>query len=228
MSAPLLRPGAGRYRLVHRVSFANPGVEEETMMLADTMAIFFVILGLLLAFPSMWLLARALWPNLVLQASEDLGNGLWKSFLTGLPMGVVAFFTFAVLADQKAGGPANFTAIMIACLFLMFASAGVSGLATRIGERLLASSSEMKPPWKATLRGGTVLGLSYLLPFVGWFLVLPVSVVIGAGAALRSLLHLKGKCKGGKKDKKGRELDSQPVVVEYPKLDGLGPVGDSA
>ncbi|MGH9880312.1 MAG: hypothetical protein ACRD6N_02660, partial [Pyrinomonadaceae bacterium] len=33
-----------------------------------------------------------------------------------------------------------------------------------------------------------VLELTYLLPFLGWFVILPASIVIGSGAATLSLL----------------------------------------
>ena len=61
--------------------------------------------------------------------------------------------------------------------------------AFRIGERL-ASPADAARPWKATLRGGIVLELSYLLPVLGWFVILPLSIIIGCGAATLSLINL--------------------------------------
>ena len=43
-------------------------------------------------------------------------------------------------------------------------------------------------PWRSTLRGGVVLELTYLLPFLGWFVILPASIIIGSGAANLGLL----------------------------------------
>jgi hypothetical protein len=73
------------------------------------------------------------------------------------------------------------------CLFVTYASAGVAGLATVVGERL-PSPADAQCPWKATIRGGVILELSYLLPILGWFVLLPASIIIGAGSITRSLL----------------------------------------
>jgi hypothetical protein len=156
------------------------------MLMADTMAIFFVILGLLLAFPGLWLLCRGLWPTTVSGAAHRCRNQLLKSFLVGAPI-TALIILFAVAAGKVAGGVGAILSIAIVCAFSMLASAGVAGFATCIGERL-ASPGDGDRPWKATLRGGIVLELSYLLPILGWFVILPVSLIVGCGAATLSLI----------------------------------------
>ena len=59
------------------------------MLMADTMSIFFVILGMLLAFCGLWLLCRGLWPEAVAAAADRCGKRLWSSFLAGLPVTIV-------------------------------------------------------------------------------------------------------------------------------------------
>ena len=54
------------------------------MLMADTMAVFFVILGMMLAFPGLWLLCRGLWPDTVDNAAGRCRKGLWPSFLVGV------------------------------------------------------------------------------------------------------------------------------------------------
>jgi hypothetical protein len=59
---------------------------------------------------------------------------------------------------------------------------GSSGLALRVGAGL-SSPADGDQPWRRTLRGGVVLGGTFLLPFAGWFVVLPVALVSGFGVA---------------------------------------------
>ena len=158
------------------------------MLMADTLAIFFVILGLLLAFPGLWLLCRGLWPNLVAGAGDRCRNGLMKSILIGAPL-TSAVVVFALVVAKFPGGLGAIVSAAILCAFAMLSSAGVAGFATCIGERL-PSSGDVARPWKATLRGGIVLELSYLLPVLGWFVILPLSLIIGCGAATLSLITL--------------------------------------
>ncbi len=155
------------------------------MLMADTMAIFFVVLGLLLAFPGLWLLCRGLWPQTVAKASLICNQGLVKPFLVGLPVTVATIFVAAVLGNL---GPAGkISAAVVVCLYLVLAHCGVSGLAGMIGQRLYAEA-EPEQPWRTTLRGGLVLELTYLLPILGWFGTLPISTTIGCGAFLLALL----------------------------------------
>jgi len=70
---------------------------------------------------------------------------------------------------------------------MLQAHTGVSGLATSIGRRL-ASPLDEQNAWRSTLRGGVVLELAYLLPLLGWFVILPASIIIGSGAANLGLL----------------------------------------
>lgn len=156
------------------------------MLMADTMAIFFVILGLLLAFPGLWLLCRGLWPRAVANAAAICGKGLIKPFIAGLPVTVV--MVFAAVALGNLGPPGKIAAAAMVCLYMMFANCGVAGLTTAVGERL-ASSVDSEQPWRATLRGGVALGLASLLPILGWFVILPVSMTVGCGASLISMLR---------------------------------------
>src|SRR5262245_11736803 len=159
------------------------------MLMADTMAIFFVILGLLLAFPGLWILCRGLWPHAVAKAAAVCGKGLIKPFLAGIPLTVVMIFAAAVLGNL---GPAGkIAAVATVCLYLMIANCGVAGLVTIVGERLEepAGNFASQKPWRATLRGSIVLGLASLLPILGWFVILPVAMITGCGANLLSLLQ---------------------------------------
>lgn len=151
------------------------------MLMADTMAIFFVILGLLLAFPSLWLLCLGLWPKTATAAADYCSRGLIKPFFAGVPITLAMIFMAGFL-NNIPGAFGNVSAIGTVCLYILFSSTGVSGFATSIGRRL-ASPVDTEKSWMATLRGGIVLELSYLLPVLGWFVILPASITIGCGAA---------------------------------------------
>jgi hypothetical protein len=155
------------------------------VVLADTMAIFFVFVGLLLAFPSLWLLCRGLWTDKVVACADRAGKGLIKSFFAGVPLTAGAIILAGAVG--KLGSWGQVGAILTVSSFLLFANTGVSGLATYIGRRL-PSPADAERPWKRTLRGGIVLELSYLLPLLGWFFILPASMVIGCGTLMRVII----------------------------------------
>ena len=155
------------------------------MLFADTMAIFFVVVGLLISFNGVWLLARSVWSGAVARSVIAHEDSMWKSFLIGLPVTALSIFIFIALSSTKNGG-AGLAAVLQLSIYLLFSSVGVAGLATIFGERLSRHPGD-EAPWKATARGGSVLALSYLFPFMGWFIVLPITTVIGCGATIRAI-----------------------------------------
>lgn len=157
------------------------------MVLADTMAIFLVIVGLLICFNAVWLLCRAIWAPLVHHARDAHHDGMIKSFFIGLPMTALTVVVFGALANDKQG-PWGLVAIILASIYLLFSSIGVAGIADLIGEKL-GTNVEGQPPWRETIRGGIVLVLSFLFPFVGWLVIMPVSMVIGCGATIRAVFR---------------------------------------
>jgi hypothetical protein len=156
------------------------------MLMADTMSIFFVIMGMMLAFPGLWLLCRGLWPEAVAAAADRCSKRLWSSFLAGLPI-TVAMVVLTKTLFNVLGPVGKIAGVGVVCLYMLQAHTGVSGLATSIGRRLASPLDEQRP-WRSTLRGGLVLELTYLLPVLGWFVILPASIIIGSGAANLNLL----------------------------------------
>lgn len=155
------------------------------MLMADTMSIFFVVLGMLLAFSGLWLMCRGLWPSVVEATAERCAKRIWPYFLAGIPLTLVMIVLTKVLFSL--GPVGKIAGVGVVSAYMLQAHTGVSGLVTAIGRRLPSSVDEQSP-WRATLRGGIALELTYLLPILGWFVVLPASIIIGTGAINVTLL----------------------------------------
>lgn len=167
------------------------------MVLADTMAIFLVIVGLLICFNAVWLLCRALWGPLVAQCRDVHRDGMIKSFFLGLPLTALIVVLFGALTSNKQG-PWGLIGIVVMAAYLMFTSIGVAGIADLVGEKLGGKNPD-QPPWRETVRGGAVLVLSFLFPFLGWLLIMPVALIVGCGATMRGIYR---EWKGAKAEKK--------------------------
>jgi len=189
------------------------------MLLADTMAWFFFIFGLMLALPGLWLLCRGLWPNTVESTTADTARGLLVPFFVGLPIAGLTVLTVSIVSKAP-GGLGGLLSVLAISIFVLFASTGVAGLATTIGKRL-PSPADADRPWNATIRGGIVLELAYLVPVLGWFILLPGSLIIGAGCALRAQIgNLRNRMSRGKSEKKLNLKPSQIVPGPDISLDG--------
>jgi hypothetical protein len=68
----------------------------------------------------------------------------------------------------------------------LLAFLGSAGLAARIGAGLRSHTDDTQP-WRSVLRGSTILSLTFLTPILGWFVLLPWTLVSGLGVAVMTL-----------------------------------------
>lgn len=148
--------------------------------IGTTLAIAGFIIGLELTLIATWILCRALWPRRVDRAAERCAKRPVLSFVVGAPL-VAATIGLFVFLVNKAGPVGSIAGWVILGVGYFFACTGMAGLATHIGNRLASPLDDLRP-WRPTLRGGIVLGLSYLMPIVGWIGVTLISIMVGTGA----------------------------------------------
>ena len=150
------------------------------MLLADIFSIALSIVGFLLSLQGLWMLSVALWPARVHSARLRVHRNSIASFLLGLLI-ILVVLILAIATARAGGAPGQFFAFALGSAFVVYANVGVAGLATHIGQRL-PSPADSQRPWRATVRGGVALELAYLVPIVGWLGLLPISLILGAGA----------------------------------------------
>ena len=149
------------------------------MIMADVLTWFLLIVGIILVLNSYWLVAVSLWPRWV-EACADRYRQPGRVTLTGVIVaipGVILVMLFRNI--HHAAG--NALSIIVIGVLLIVGMAGSAGMAQRIGQGLVSPKDESQP-WRRVLRGGIVFAFTMLLPFVGWFVVLPWALVSGLGA----------------------------------------------
>jgi hypothetical protein len=155
------------------------------MNLADVFTVLFSVLGTLAVMVGYWLFAAGLFPAFVERCSERIGTRPVRTTLTGA-LTLVPLLVLGLLVASKAGnGAVKLLGLaLVLCLFIA-ALLGSAGLALRIGTGL-PSARDTAEPWRRVFRGGVVLGLTFVLPFAGTFVVLPLALFAGFGALLAS------------------------------------------
>jgi hypothetical protein len=139
-------------------------------------AITFAALALYAVFIAYWMLAGSLCPEWTDRAAERYRRP-WRTTL----IGALAAFPILLIGDglAKAGlggvAAAFFLAVILMGLF------GSCGLVKRIGAGMKSASDENEP-WRQLRRGGLVLGFTFVAPILGWFVVLPWTLISGLGA----------------------------------------------
>jgi hypothetical protein len=156
------------------------------MIMADVLTWFLIIMGTYLVLLCYWLTSTALFPRVVKGCRQRYGQRPVVATLLGLGL-LLPIYVLGVAAVRVMPHPvpANILkVILISPVLLGFL--GSSGLALRIGEGL-ATDSGIAPPWRSVLRGGLVLAPTFLVPFFGWFVLLPWVLVSGFGVAVMTL-----------------------------------------
>lgn len=132
-----------------------------------------------------WLAVRSLFPRFAERSNQRWRSPIFDLFI-GLLLGVPAVYFARNLANSGAGPVPESSGRLIVGLFLMLGVIGLTGLASYIGNGLKVAGED-RLSWKATLRGGVVIGLLSGLPVFGQNVVLPLLLAGGLGNALMSI-----------------------------------------
>ena len=154
------------------------------MILADIVMWFLIIVGLLLAFNSYWLASAALFPAMVGRTHAAYTRPI-RVLLVGAVLAVPLIFLGAAIASAP-NPVVKLLGLAIISIPILVGLVGSAGLSQRIGQGM-GSSLDERQPWRRVLRGGVVLSLLFLFPFLGWFVVLPATLLSGFGAAALAL-----------------------------------------
>jgi hypothetical protein len=156
------------------------------MIMADVLTWFLIILGILLVLNAQWLAAFALFPTLVEGSRERYGRRPVAATLLGLAILVPSLLIGAILINVVRHPAVAVVVIGLWMIPALLALLGSSGLALRVGSGL-QRDRDGDSSGGVVMRGGGVLALTFLTPFLGWFVLLPWALISGLGAAVMTL-----------------------------------------
>lgn len=154
--------------------------------MADLTAIFFILLIIGIAYPAMLTAWWLLFPAAVERARLRLERTPGKSFWLGLAA-LIAFLIPILILLNLPSGFFQFLGFVAIGVMLVLSSIGAAGLAARFADKLnrLGAFSAIG----SFVRGAVIIELASVLPVVGWFIFLPVSLVASLGASVFALLN---------------------------------------
>jgi len=156
------------------------------MIMADVWKIVFLILGTQAVMVSYWLLAAALFPEALRRSRTGYDQRIGRLTFLGLAATVPALLIGAGLLQQGRHPLLKLLGALLVSAPVALGLAGSAGLCDRIGAGL-PGDADARLPWRRVLRGGVVLSITFVLPVLGWFVLLPWTLVSGVGASLGSL-----------------------------------------
>ncbi len=153
------------------------------MIMADIFFWIAITLGLLATFIAHWLAAQALLPQAVARSAEAYARRPVACCLYGVLIGLPTVLILIGALDKLPHPVLKVLAVLLLAVILVIAFLGSAGLAKRIGLGL-PSPADAERPARPVLRGGVVLGLVFISPVLGWFVLMPMAFLSGLGAWL--------------------------------------------
>ncbi len=155
------------------------------MIMADVFKFLFIILGLVIVIVNYWLLSQAVFPRMVGRARLQYSLHPIKVTLIGALVSVPLVVVGITMMSKAPNPTLKFIGAVILFSSILGGLLGSAGLSQHIGCGLPSPIDEQQP-WRRVLRGGIVLSIVFVLPLIGWFLLL-WSLASGLGAAVLSL-----------------------------------------
>ena len=155
--------------------------------MADISAVFGILLTLGIVFPGLLTAWWLLFPASVDLARARLELTAWQCFWLGgittaiLVVPVVVLLALPIGPTKLAGWALVFTALTVASL-------GAAGLAALMGQQL-RRVSPAQTRLSAFVRGALALELAAAFPVIGWFFIIPLTLVTVLGATVFALLR---------------------------------------
>lgn len=148
--------------------------------IGDWLPVIGFIVGTCIALWALMVGVALLFDKRVFQAEERLKTAPWKALGTGaLLAGMVGVIGVGSWANPI--GLLKLIGYLLSMLILALAVIGGAGLAQMVGERIQAFGSHLSP-FGALQRGAVLIVLAALVPFFGWFLFLPLTILAALGA----------------------------------------------
>ncbi len=183
--------------------------------MADIYAIFGTLLALGISFPGMLTAIQLIFPEVVVRASDRWLYSPWRAFWMGAVLTVIIAVPTTILLAMPVGF-AKFIGVMLILITLAAASLGAAGLAARMATRLHTEGLESSASKTAAfVKAAIALELAAVFPFIGWFLVIPLTLISSLGAAAFAILGWRVKSKA---DRSGERtlIGKTPTPADTP------------
>lgn len=156
--------------------------------MADVYTVFGTLLALGIAFPGMLAAWWLIFSDVVARAQRRVDQTPRKCLGAGIgiiiPLSIVIGILLAIPL-----GVFKFIGVIFVVLALGFTSLGTAGIALTMGNRLTANPNDERLSARNFILAAVVLELAAIFPIVGWFLMIPGTILISFGAAYFAIIR---------------------------------------
>ncbi len=158
--------------------------------LINGVALLVVLAATIACLLALILFVAAMFPGTTQRGRAAIARTPWQAFFIGL----VNYLFFGGISLALFSTEVEFLGLigLILLSFLIIVTAlGLPGLVTLLGERLAAMREHPMSKWQQTIWGALIIEFAVLLPFVGWFILSPILLMLSFGTAILAWRHRK-------------------------------------
>jgi hypothetical protein len=135
-----------------------------------------VHVGVLLVVMGYAICGHAMFPRFVETGRRRLDERPLRTLFVGLAISL-PWVGVAIALANAPNGALKFVGALLGLAWIALALVGTASIALRVGTR-----GETAPPrWTTVARGAGFVALTWMLPILGWFVVLPLTLACGVG-----------------------------------------------
>lgn len=135
-----------------------------------------VHVGILLVVVGYSACGHAILPGATERGRARLAASPFRTALKGLAISAPCVIAALVLMNLP-NGALKFAGVLLGLTWLAVALVGVSAIALHVGDR----GGSGPAPWTHVARGAGFVTLTWMLPLLGWFVALPLTLACGVG-----------------------------------------------
>lgn len=147
---------------------------------------FFIHVGVILVVSAYYTLSAAIAPGLTSRSRMRFARSPWLPALIGIGLSL-PWVAISLVLLQAPSGPIKFAGAVIGSAWILCGLIGGAGIAQQVG---LGSSNE-QASWIHSIRGGLFITLTWVLPFIGWLVMLPLTLATGIGCLILGLIPIR-------------------------------------
>ncbi len=151
--------------------------------LVEGITLLLILIIISLSFAGFVILLVTLLPNISDRSRAALQQTPWRAFFIGLA-NYLFLGGLSLLLMSTEIPPLSLIGLIMATALTLVTTIGLSGLILFIGQRLVTLSGRNMSPLMQVITGTITLELALLLPFVGWFLLTPIILMLSFGLAV--------------------------------------------
>jgi hypothetical protein len=147
---------------------------------------FFIHIGVILVVSAYYALSAAIAPGLTNRARVRFARSPWLPAVIGIGLSVPWVVVSLVLL-QAPSGPIKFAGAVIGSAWILCGLVGGAGIAQQVG----LGSAGGQASWVHSIRGGLFITLTWVLPFIGWLVMLPLTLATGIGCLILGFIPIR-------------------------------------